>query len=137
MHTLANEPKLISMAHALGIHSGNPVEGIKEFCRAKVRRLIAGIGDINSIEDLERIVCERLQITIIEVWSDAELDHVVEQYARKGKDTAFAYLKKNLDFETFATLIRCRRRIGETEDRYVAVVDCRGDKAAKRFLHMY
>lgn len=134
MRALIEEPKIISMAHALGIHSGDLVEGIRDFCRRKVRALIAHSGLIQSIDDVERIVCEKLQITIIEVWNDADLEGIVDRYARKGKDTAFAYLKKNLDFETFATLIRCRRRIEDSGDRYVAVVDCRGDKGTKRFF---
>ena len=134
MSALATEPKIISMAHGLGIHAGDPVEGIKRFCREKVRRLIAGHQEIRSIEDVERIVCEKLNITIIEIWNDADLDAVIEKYARIGKDAAFAYLRKDLDFETFATLIRCRRKIGDDDDRYVAVVDCRGEKGSKRFF---
>jgi hypothetical protein len=100
----------------------------------KVQKLIRGVPHITTIEDLERVVCERLHLKIIEVWSDDDLDAVVEEYARRRKDAAFAYLRKDLDFETFATLIRCRRQIGDVEDHYVAVVDCRGEKASKRFF---
>ena len=134
MLTLRQEPQIIAMAHALGVRSGDSVEGIKEFCRRKVQALIADEAEITTIEDLERLVCQRLQLRIIEVWSDEDLDATIEEYARRGKDPAFAYLKKDLDLETFATLIRCRRRAGDVDDHYVAVIDCRGDKAAKRFF---
>jgi hypothetical protein len=134
MLTLPQEPKIIAMAHALGVRSANPVDGIREFCRSQVQKLIRDTRHIVTIDDLERVVCERLRLKIIEVWSDEDLDAIVEEYARGRKDAAFAYLRKDLDFETFATLIRCRRRNGENEDHYVAVVDCRGDKAAKRFF---
>jgi hypothetical protein len=67
MNALSDEPKIISMAHTLGVHDGNRVEGIRDFCRRKIGALVAGAGPINSIEEVERIVCEKLHITIIEV----------------------------------------------------------------------
>lgn len=131
---LAEEPKIISMAHALGVHSGDPVVGIRDFCRMRVTALTGKRSKIGCIEDLERAVCDELKITIFEVWCDEDLERIVDEYARKRKDSAFAFLRKNLDFETFATLIRCRRPIGATDDTYVAVVDCRGEKGSKRFF---
>ncbi|HVF71028.1 MAG TPA: hypothetical protein VM940_05415 [Chthoniobacterales bacterium] len=122
------------MAHALGVRSPNAVDGIREFCRSKVQKLIRNAKKIVTIEDLERVVCEQLRLKIIEIWSDGDLDAIVEEYARGRKDAAFAYLRKDLDLETFATLIRCRRQKGENEDHYVAVVDCRGEKATRRFF---
>ena len=134
MKPLSQEPQIISMAHALGIHEGNCVEGIKDFCRQKVRKMISHSGCIRSIDDLEELVCKKLNLTIIEVWGDGDLAALIERYARQERDIAFAALRKDLDSETFATLVRRKRREGENEDYYVAVIDCRGDKATRRFF---
>lgn len=134
MTSLSDEPKIISMAHALGVHEGDRVKGIMEFCRRKVRALMAGAGTIRSIEDLERIVCEKLHLTIIEVWSDDDLAKLIEKYAKHEKDIAFAGLRRELTDETFATLLQRRRNEGESYFSYVAVIDCRSGKAARRFF---
>jgi hypothetical protein len=135
MITLGEEPKILSMAHSLGIHEGDPVEGIKSFCRSKVSRLISGAGrSIHSIDDLEQLICERLNITIIEVWSEADLTAVIEKYAREQKELGFAALRQDLDSETFATLLRRLKRADNGDDCYVAVIDCRGEKGVRRFF---
>ena len=134
MSTLSQELPIISMAHALGIHQGDPVKGIRDFCCNKIRDLIAGCGSIHSIDELEKIVCDKLNTTIIEVWSDEDLAGLIEKYCRQERDFAFAALRDDLDAETFATLIRRKARPGEKEHHYVAVIDCRGEKAAKRFF---
>lgn len=122
------------MAHGLGIHGEDRVAAIKRFCREKVQTLIGGTGPVHTVEELERRVCERLNLTIIEVWSDEDLKNVIETYARGERDLAFAGLKHDLDVETFATLIRRQRKTEDNEDQYVAVIDCRGEKGARRFF---
>jgi len=135
MITLADEPKILSMAHALGIHEGDPVEGIMVFCRRKVRQLLEGASHpIHSIEDLEQLICEKLNITIIEVWSEDDLSVVIEKYARQEREIGFAALRKELDSETFATLLRRLKKADNEEDRYVAIIDCRGEKGSRRFF---
>lgn len=134
MKQLSEEPQIISMAHSLGIHEGDCVEEIKEFCRRKVRNLIAKAGPISSIDELERIVCDKLNVTIVEVWNDSDLTALIEKYARQEKNIGFAALRKDLDAETFATLLRRKCKPGETGDHYVAVIDCRGEKGTRRFF---
>ena len=74
MIALRDEPKIISMAHTLGIHAGDTVEGIRDFCRRKVHALVAaGSRAPRSIEDLEHLVCERMHLDIVEVWNDDDL----------------------------------------------------------------
>lgn len=134
MRALGDDPKIISLAHALGIHEGERVKEILAYCRNKVQGLLAGVKTIRSIEDLQRIVCERLYTTIIEVYSDADIAAVVEKYARQEKEPAFAGISNELTDETFATLLQRKRRAGEHHFRYVAVIDCRGQKAARRYF---
>lgn len=134
MTTLSDDPKIISLAHALGIHEGGRVEGILGYCQNKVRSLLAGAGLIRSIDDLQCLICEKLHITIIEVYNDSDISAVVEKYARQEKEPAFAGIGNELTDDTFATLLQRKRRAGEQYFRYVAVIDCRGQKAARRYF---
>ncbi len=135
MIALRDEPKIISMAHTLGIHAGDTVEGIRDFCRRKVHALVAADSRApRSIEDLEHLVCERMHLDIVEVWNDDDLTEVIEKYARREKEPSFGVLRRDLDDETFATLIQRKRPPGQQAYHYVAVIDCRGEKSARRFF---
>jgi len=135
MIRLGEEPQILSMAHSLGIHKGDPVVGIQDFCRDKVHHLLEGaIRPVHSIEDLEKLICEKLHITIIEVWTDEDLSAVIDKYARDEKELGFAGLRRDLDSDTFAALLRRLKKAANGEDRYVAIIDCRGEKGKRRFF---
>lgn len=134
MHALADHPQIVSLALSLGLPGDRPVEEVKAFCVAKVKELI-GKGKVpDSIEEIERIVCEKLNITIVEVWNEDHIDDVIERFARQNKDPIFATIRDELRDDTFATLIRRKNRPGERGTHYVAIVDCRGDKYHRRFF---
>jgi hypothetical protein len=133
MKTLSQEPEIVAMANALRLAGDDPVESILDFCRCKIARWIKDCGSVRTIWDLERIVCEKLNLLIHDVWSDEELDRLVANYIEEG-DIVFAHLKKDLDDKTFATLIRRRSVSEKAEDRYVAIIDCRGQKGPRRFF---
>jgi len=133
MTPLRDEPKIVSMAHTLGIHSGDRVEAIRNHCLARVRVLMGRLGHISSIDTLQRGMCEQLNVAMIEVWNDADIDEIIELYARGEHDPAFGNLRRELTADTFATLIQCKTRTERGEFRYVAAIDCRTpEKAARR-----
>lgn len=132
MKTLNQEPEIIAMANALHL-VGDPVESILDFCRKKIAKWIKEVGSIRTIWELERIVCEKLNLVIHEVWSDDDLDKLIKNYVDEG-DFIFDILKKDLDEQTFATLIRRKSLSPKSEDRYVAAIDCRGSKGPRRFF---
>ena len=78
-------------------------------------------GTIRTAWDLEKLVCEKLNLVIEHVWSDDDLDKLIKRYVDES-DFVFAYLKKDLDESTFATLIRRRSINPKAEDRYVAII---------------
>jgi hypothetical protein len=82
---------------------------------------------------LENFVCEKVRLVFEEVWTDEDLNSLVRKYLNLG-ESIFATLKSDLDEKTFATLIERRKIDGNSRDRYVAVIDCRGDKATRRFF---
>ena len=134
MHALADHPQIVSLALSLGLPGDRPVEEVKAFCVGKVKKLIGKRKFPDSIEEIERIVCEKLNVTIVEVWNEDDVDKVIECYARQHKDPIFATIRHELRDDTFATLIRRKNRPGESGTHFVAVVDCRGDKYHRRFF---
>jgi hypothetical protein len=131
MKTLSSEPQIIAMANALRLGDGDPVVNIINFCRNKIAGWIQELGPAYNAWDLEKIVCQKLNLTIEHVWNDDDLDKIIEAYVGEG-DFIFEYLKKDLDENTFATLIRRKSTSSKSEDRYVAIIDCRGQKGPRR-----
>ena len=134
MQTLSQHPKIVSLARSLGIFAGDPVEEIKMFCQKRVRKLIGRGREIRSIEEIEALVCDKLNITMEEVWTEDDLTNIIDRYARGKKEATFAYLRKDLDQNTFATLVRLKRIPNDPTERYVAVIDCRGEKGLRRYF---
>ena len=134
MRTLDEQPKIVAMANALGLHGGNRVEAIMDYCRQKVRRLFEHSGPITGIEDVERIISEEMGIETVEVWNDEDVAAVKERYGRQEKDPAFGFIERELTHDTFATLVRRKRQAGQTKDRYIAIIDCRGEKGQRRYF---
>src|SRR6266404_5774036 len=133
MSTLALEPKVLSLANTLGIKAENAVTGIRDYCAKRIGKFIRGApNSINDIRELQKLVCEKLYLTIHEVWSDSELQRIVDSYVTGG-DAVFAYLPRDLDAGTYGVLFRLNRRIGK-QCTWAAVVDCRGEKRHRRFF---
>lgn len=129
---LDQAPDVVQMASELGVECHeNAVANIIAFCRKKIARWVKAAGDVTTIKQLEELVCQRLQLVFEEVWCDADLDAIVRRYVASG-DHVFATIRNTFDESTFATLIDRRRP--DARDRYVAVIDCRGDKASRRFF---
>jgi hypothetical protein len=133
MRALNQEPEIVAMANALRLVGSDPVESILDFCRRKIAGWVKECGQVRTIWDLERVVCEKLNLVIHDVWSDEELDRLAANYIEEG-DIIFAHLRKDLDDKTFAILIRRRSLSQKADDRYAAVIDCRGDKGPRRFF---
>ena len=131
MKALSSEPEIIAMANALRLGDGDPVSNIINFCRNKIAAWIKESGSVRTAWDLEKLVCERLNLVIEHIWSDEDLEKLIQRYVDEG-DYVFAHLKKDLDEHTFATLIRRKPINSKADDRYVAVIDCRGEKGPRR-----
>ncbi len=133
MRTISADPKIIAMANGLKLVPGDPVREILKFCRSRIRGWIRKYGSIRSILDLERVVCEELNLTIHEIWKDEDLEELIKNYQEDG-DPAFNLLRADLDENTFATLMRRKPLFPNSPIRFVAVIDCRGQKQHRRFF---
>lgn len=135
MSRLDQAPEVVALAKDLGlVGGGSPVEAIIDYCLRRIDGWVGKAGGVSDIEQLEALVTERLQMVFEEVWTDADFDRLKAKYAKDNKDAVFASLRMRFDDSTFGVLIRRKNAAEDARDRYVAVIDCRGDKAARRFF---
>lgn len=134
MSRLDKASEIIQLASELGVDWRNePVTNIIRHCTNKIRNWIGDSCEINTIIDLEKIVCQRLRLIFEELWNDDDLDRIINKYVAL-KEPVFATLRSEFDDHTFATLLERRCVTPDAPDRYIAVIDCRGSKAFRRFF---
>lgn len=131
---LNRAPEVLAMADALHLPSSmRPVDEILTFCREKIAGWLRGRRNLPSMAELEAIVCEKLHLIIEEFHTDDELKAIIRKYCAMG-EYAFASLAGDFDDKTYATLLERSNATRHSKDRYVAVIDCRGAKGARRFF---
>lgn len=136
MSRLDYEPAVIGLARKLGVSGEHaPVEAILGSCRGRIDRWVAEAGDVEDVEQLEALVTGRLQMMIEEVWTEADFDRLKAEYAVGKREGVFASLKMRFEDDgTYGMLVKRRHAAADDPDLYVAVIDCRGRKAARRFF---
>jgi len=82
---------------------------------------------------LERIVCAKLCLKFEFIESDADLDVIRAKYLAKNEPIIQNVLAQ-LDDETFGALFKRLHATERDRDKFVAVIDCRGEKSARRFF---
>jgi len=136
MSRLEHASEVANLAAELGL-GGAPVNAILRHCRTRIDRWVAEAGGVTTIGELETVVTQRLQMVFVEVRFNADFDRITEKYARGKNDPVFASMQFRFDDAenpTFGTLVK-RKNVGDdAPDRFVAVIDCRGGKLARRFF---
>lgn len=134
MSRLDLESDVIEQARKLGLtERGDPVQAVVGYCLDRIRRWVRTDGPVSTIDDLEALVARRLHMTFEEVETDEALAAVIRKYVKLGEGV-FAFLKHDLDGETFGATYRRDTVPDDAPDRLVAIIDCRGDKGARRFF---
>jgi hypothetical protein len=135
MRALDVDPKIVATAAGLRLDIADPVQSISNYCRKRVAKILKRAAGIQTIWDVERIVCEHLNLVIHEIWNDGELRTLSERYAIEERDPKFAALDMELEADdAYGVLYERNTRNEASELQYVAFVDCRGDKANRRFF---
>lgn len=130
-------PEIFALAEELGVRGRAPVECILDLCRGRIDGWVAEAGGVSNIDALESLVTQRLQMVIEEIRADDDFDRITEHYARAKKDPVFATMRMRFDDAdnpTYGTLVKRINVAEDSPDRYVAVIDCRGNKLARRFF---
>jgi hypothetical protein len=134
MTRLESEPDVKALAADLGMPAkADPVRWVIDHCLARVNSWCPSSAPITDIGKLEKVVSRNLQVVLEEAWTDEGLDEIIERYVELGEGV-FRFLKHDLDSGTFGVTVRRKNASLDALDRYVAVIDCRGDKAARRFF---
>jgi len=134
MRALDRCDEVRGLAAAMGVSAaGGLVAGLLAHCRSRVGRWVVEAGAVGSIDDVERVVCNRLGLVIEEAWTDADLVGICGRYVSQG-EPVFGCLWAQFDVGTYAVLIRCRSVVGTGAEQHVAVIDCRGEKRHRRFF---
>lgn len=134
MSRLDQEPDVIEEARKLGVLGREDlVVAVVGHCLDRIRHWVQADGPVATIGQLESIVARRLHMVFEEVETDEALTALILKYVKLGEGV-FAYLKHDLDGETFGATYRRSTAAPEAPDRLVAIIDCRGDKGARRFF---
>ena len=137
MTRLDAAPEILELAKELGVSAVKPVDGILHYCRQQIDCWVAEAGRVADIEALESLVTQRLQTVFEEIRSDADFDRITNNYARAKKDPVFAAMRFRFDDArnpTYGVLVQRKNAAPDAMDRFVAVIDCRGSKLARRFF---
>ena len=126
MTRLDQEHDVVALARSLALRD-NPVEAVVRFCEERIGRWAEDHGGVETVTALEELVADRLQLVFEDVCSDGDLDGLIAKYVAQG-EYVFATLRDELDPTTFGLTIKRKRWGPESSDKYVAVIDCRGEK---------
>ncbi len=120
------------MANELSLDPLRPADAVMAYCRDKVRRYLRRASRLAGIEDLQRIVSKRLNLTVHEIHSDEDIKRLAAEFKAAREIGVFGLLVSQLRPDTFGmiTSLEARTKTGRTQ--YVTFIDCRGDKAARR-----
>lgn len=130
--------ELVELADQLGLGgAGDLVNAILRHCRTRIDGWVSQAGNVTTIGQLEALVTQRLQMVFEEIRSDADFERLKEQYARAKKDPVFATMRVEFnkpDNPIYGMLVRRKNAADDAPDRFVAVIDCRAGKLARRFF---
>jgi hypothetical protein len=134
MNSLDSEDKILAMARGLGVTEEDAVENILRFCQERVRAVWRKTKALATIWDLERALCDDLNLTIHEIHNDEELNELSLRYATEAKDPVFGSLAMHLEGKVCGVLFQLKYVVRNGERCFVAFIDCRGEKNARRFF---
>ncbi|MDR3404776.1 MAG: hypothetical protein P4L99_19890 [Chthoniobacter sp.] len=134
---LNTEPSIIGMANALDLDPNRPSEAIMEYCHTRVARYLRRVNKIANVNELQRLICKRLNLTVHEIWSDQDLLTYAAQYLQEGELAIFGALQSQFKPDTFGMLMQLQRAGANGRARFVTFIDCRGDKSYRRVFTLW
>jgi len=129
---LKDSPVVRTLARDLGLRaSGDSLQAIVQHARRKVANIARECGCTTLIDLLSKTATQ-VETSFIEIHSDEDLDRTQEKYLSLG-ERAFANLRSQLGPDVFAITFR-RRNQKPFERPFVSIIDCRDEKAARRYF---
>lgn len=130
---LRDAPQIRKLAYDLGLKPGDdPVTDILNCTHAKIRSYMREFPQ-TTLAGLLNLVIATLDTEMIEIRTDEELAILRNEMMKKG-ETAFINIIEELSPEySFAETIQ-RQNPRPGDRRFISVIDCRGDKATRRYF---
>jgi hypothetical protein len=120
------------VASELGLSSSATEADIAAYCVRKIGAWLDGRPRVQSIAEVQKIVCDRLHLAIVEVRTGADLNRLVSQYTHAG-EWVFGYLPADLNDGTYATTYQIKQPQNHSQfGHWVAVIDSRNEEKAAR-----
>jgi hypothetical protein len=134
MKTLENCSEIRDLAAKLGVSAAVNPQGIVDWCLARVAGWVQEVGGVQSSGQLEALICQKLATSVEEIHSEADFARLEAKFAHLGRDLVFAGLRGLFRPSVFGALIRRSNSHAGDLAQFVAVVDCRGVKANRRWF---
>ncbi|HEV2494339.1 MAG TPA: hypothetical protein VG204_14835 [Terriglobia bacterium] len=127
---LKSSPKIWKLASDLGLKPKD--DAVREVVAHCKRQVIKTLKDCQDFHKLLDFIAATVGTVFEEVHNDSDLFRIKEKYLRAG-ETGFATLENELHDDVFG--ITFKRQNAETwEKQYISIIDCRGNKAARRYF---
>ena len=112
-------------------HTDDAVAAILAFCHKRINRIYREFR-CATLSQLMRAAVATLDTLIIEIHDDTDLARVCESYLERD-ELIFATLAEQLGPDVYAITFKLTRR-RESDRRFVSIIDCRGDKALRKYF---
>lgn len=130
-------PEIYALADELGVGDAIPVTSILNYCQSRIDSWVSEAGGVTNINALESLVAQKLQLVFEEIRTDHDWERLKEVYARGKKEFVFGAMRTKFDDVrnmTYGALVQRRNASSTDHDLFIAVIDCRGNKSARRFF---
>jgi hypothetical protein len=136
MSGLNSALEVADLASALGLRAtAAPAERIVRHCIEQIEDWVAEAGGVSKIDELEKLICRKKSLVVVEIWSDEALKNIIHKYVDIHGEKGFAVLSYKFEADdAFGCLMERYNIKRGARDRYVAFIDCRGKKAQRRFF---
>jgi len=137
MNRLDYATEVIALAKELGVGGVTPVENILIYYQTKIDGWVTSVGGVANIDDLEALVIRKLQMVFEEINSDDDWERLKDVYARGMKEFVFGGIRTRFEDDdnlTYGALVQRANATTTDLNRFVAIIDCRGNKQARRFF---
>ena len=130
--SLKNSLQITRLATDLQLHhKEDPVRSILTFCHRRINSIYREFH-CTTLSELMMAAAAKLDTLFIEVHDDADLAHFRGSYLERG-ELIFATLAEQLGPHVYAITFKLTRP-REIDRRFVSIIDCRGDKAWRKYF---
>ncbi len=133
MSRLDQQQAVAGLAAALGLDWRDPITAILRHCNGKIAAWLKEARRVGSLDELQLLICRQLHLVFEEFHTEGELTQLIAKYVSMG-EVGFAGIRATFNDDVYATLTERRHMKSRDEPRYIAFIDLRGDKAARRYF---